>query len=127
MLIAIAGPIGAGKSTVARAVSRRLGIPFHAIDDDKRAVGESHPEFSRWVAESIPFPDEFRSTVFDRALHRLTEAYLALGVSEEAQTAAALLGYNFPGSDWYIDSYSLLQSAQLQPEPSEDSWLSKRF
>lgn len=73
MLIAIAGTIGAGKSTVARAVSSRLGVPFHAIDDDKRHIGEAHPEFATWVAESIPFPDDFRTKVFDRALDRLTE------------------------------------------------------
>jgi len=41
------------------------------------------------------------------ALHRLTEAYLALGVQEEARRTASVLGYNFPGSPWYQDSYSL--------------------
>lgn len=73
MLIAIAGTIGAGKSTVARAVSQRLGIPFHAIDNDKRAVGATHPHFARWVAESTPFPDDFRVAVFGRALLRIAE------------------------------------------------------
>jgi outer membrane protein assembly factor BamD len=41
------------------------------------------------------------------ALHRLTEAYLALGVQEEARRTASVLGYNFPGSPWYRDSYDL--------------------
>ena len=45
------------------------------------------------------------------ALHRLTEAYLAIGVMEEAQATAAVLGHNFPGSDWYRDSYRLLAGA----------------
>jgi dephospho-CoA kinase len=71
MIIAIAGSIGAGKSTVAKAVSRRLGIPFHEIDEDKRVVGRSYPEFPRWVAESTPFPDDFRRAVFARALEQL--------------------------------------------------------
>lgn len=44
------------------------------------------------------------------ALHRLVEAYVAMGVSEEARQHAAVLGYNFPGSEWYRDSYDLLTS-----------------
>ncbi len=42
------------------------------------------------------------------ALHRLVESYVALGVDEEATRAAAVLGYNYPGSRWYQDSYTLL-------------------
>ena len=61
------------------------------------------------------------------ALHRLTEAYLALGVQAEAQTAAAVLGYNYPGSDWYRDSYVLLTGANLEPAADERSWISRTF
>src|ERR1700733_5689434 len=43
------------------------------------------------------------------ALYRLVEAYLGLGINEEAQTAAAVLGHNFPDSDWYHDAYDLLK------------------
>lgn len=42
------------------------------------------------------------------ALHRLVEAYVALGVDEEATEVAAVLGYNFPGSQWYEDTYRLM-------------------
>jgi outer membrane protein assembly factor BamD len=59
------------------------------------------------------------------ALHRLVECYLALGIAEEAQTAAAVLGHNFPGSEWYQDSYALLVDANLRPESSHKSWMSK--
>ncbi|HEX6114589.1 MAG TPA: outer membrane protein assembly factor BamD [Geminicoccaceae bacterium] len=48
------------------------------------------------------------------ALHRLTEAYLALGLQQEAQKNAAVLGYNFPGSEWYMDSYALLNGGTSQ-------------
>lgn len=48
------------------------------------------------------------TTHVPEALHRLVECYLALGVKSEAQESAAVLGYNFPGSDWYADSYFLL-------------------
>ncbi len=61
------------------------------------------------------------------ALHRLTEAYLAIGVTDEAQAAAAVLGYNYPGSDWYLDSYALLGESELEPEAKEGSWLTGAF
>jgi len=48
------------------------------------------------------------TTHVPEALHRLVESYLSLGVKSEAQEAAAVLGYNFPGSDWYQDSYYLM-------------------
>ena len=61
------------------------------------------------------------------ALHRLTEAYLAIGVPAEAQTAAAVLGHNYPGSEWYEFSYALLVDADLAPEVDEGSWISRVF
>lgn len=42
------------------------------------------------------------------ALHRMVEAYVALGVDEEARQIASVLGYNFPGSRWYEDTYELM-------------------
>jgi outer membrane protein assembly factor BamD len=59
------------------------------------------------------------------ALHRLVECYLALGVQQEAKMAAAVLGHNFPGSDWYADTYYLLEGVDLRPERSERSWLNR--
>ena len=61
------------------------------------------------------------------ALHRLVEAYMSLGIKSEAQTAAAILGYNYPGSDWYQDSYALLAGQGLKPEENKDSWISKAW
>ncbi len=61
------------------------------------------------------------------ALHRLTEAYLALGLPNEAQTSAAVLGHNYPGSRWYQHSYALLLDSDLEPEADEGSWISRVF
>jgi outer membrane protein assembly factor BamD len=61
----------------------------------------------------------------EEALARLTESYYAMGLTSEAQTAAAVLGQNYPDSQWYQDSYKLLQSNGLQPRESSGSWLSK--
>ena len=61
----------------------------------------------------------------EEALYRLTEAYLAMGVSNEAQTAAAILGHNFPESQWYSDAVALLKTDGLTPQEHTDSWMSK--
>ena len=61
----------------------------------------------------------------EEALARLVEAYYAMGVTNEAQAAAAVLGQNYPDSQWYKDSYRLLQSGGLEPRQSSTSWLSK--
>jgi outer membrane protein assembly factor BamD len=63
----------------------------------------------------------------EEALSRLVECYYALGVVPEAQTAAAVLGHNFPDSKWYKDSYSLLQTGGYAPSEDENSWISKAF
>ncbi len=62
------------------------------------------------------------------ALHRLVESYLSLGLVGEAQTAAAILGHNFRGSQWYADSYALLTGVGVQPENvGDDSWLNQTY
>ncbi|MGE0503005.1 MAG: outer membrane protein assembly factor BamD [Rhizobiaceae bacterium] len=61
----------------------------------------------------------------EEALARLTEAYFAMGLASEAQAAAAVLGHNYPDSQWYGDSVKLLQSGGLEPRENAGSWLSK--
>jgi outer membrane protein assembly factor BamD len=61
------------------------------------------------------------------ALLRLTECYLALGVTDEAQTAGAVLGYNYPGTNWYEASYALLKGKNLEPKKKSGSWLTSIF
>ena len=68
-----------------------------------------------------------RTNQTEEALARLAEAYLALGIVNEAQTAAAVLGHNYPDSVWYKDTYTLLQTKGLEPRESTDSWMSKAF
>lgn len=63
----------------------------------------------------------------EEALMRLTEAYLSLGIVAEAQTAAAVLGHNFPESPWYKDAYVLLQSGGTAPRETSSSWISRLF
>lgn len=61
------------------------------------------------------------------ALHRLVEAYLSLGLTDEAQTAGAILGYNYKSNEWYERSFELLRSKGLKPKSSGNSWLSQIY
>ena len=63
----------------------------------------------------------------EEALMRLTEAYMALGIVNEAQTAAAVLGHNFPDSRWYQDAYRIVKSSGLEPQENQGSWISRSF
>jgi outer membrane protein assembly factor BamD len=63
----------------------------------------------------------------EEALMRLTEAYMTLGIVDEAKTSAAVLGHNFPDSPWYQDAYNLVKSRGLEPAENKNSWISKAF
>jgi outer membrane protein assembly factor BamD len=63
----------------------------------------------------------------EEALARLTEAYMAIGIVGEAQTAAAVLGHNFPDSRWYKDAYNLVKSGGLEPSENPGSYISRAF
>lgn len=79
--------------------------------------------------------NRFRTVVEDyqetahvqEALYRLTEAYLSMGVAQEAQAAAAVLGFNYPRSRWYNKAFRLLRGQNLQPAARNSSWLSRAF
>jgi outer membrane protein assembly factor BamD len=63
----------------------------------------------------------------EEALTRLTEVYMAMGIAEEAQTAAAVLGHNFPDSRWYKDAYNLVKAGGFEPSENPTSWISRAF
>jgi outer membrane protein assembly factor BamD len=63
----------------------------------------------------------------EEALMRLTEAYLSIGIVSEAQTAAAVLGHNFPNSSWYKNAYTLVKTGGHEPSENKGSWISRAF
>src|SRR5260370_42509261 len=63
----------------------------------------------------------------EEALARLTEAYMAIGIVGAAQTAAAVLGHNFPDSRWYKDAYTLVKAGGLGPSVNQESYFSRAF
>lgn len=76
-------------------------------------VGRFYERRGQWLAASMRFRtvvDQYQMTMHvPEALMRLTESYLALGVPIEAEKAAAVLGANYPGTDWYKHAYALMQ------------------
>ena len=108
------------------------------IDLTRDHLAGKDMEIGRWYEGRLQYLaaiNRFRSVVekyqttshVPEALERLTECYLALGVTDEAQTAAAVLGYNYPGSTWYQVSYDLLKAKNLKPEKKPGSWLNDVF
>ena len=72
--------------------------------------------------------EDFQTTSHTpEALHRLVEAYLSLGMTEEAQTAGAILGHNYQSTEWYEDSYTLLTSQGLKMRDRGNNWLSQIY
>ena len=63
------------------------------------------------------------STHIEEALYRLTEGYLLLGLTNEARTAAAVLGHNYPSSTWYQQAFALLGKQGLAPAMNSGSWM----
>ena len=63
------------------------------------------------------------STHVEEALYRLTEAYLLLGLTNEASTAAAVLGHNYPTSSWYKEAFDILGKQGLAPAVNNGSWM----
>lgn len=88
-------------------------------------VGRYYLERREYIASINRFKrvvDTFPQTRHvEEALARLTEAYYAMGLVQEAQASASVLGQNFPESEWYKDSYALLQSKGLEPRAGTGS------
>jgi outer membrane protein assembly factor BamD len=92
-------------------------------------IGRFYERSGNWLAANLRFRrviENYQTTSHaPEALHRLVETYLALGIPEEAQKSAAVLGANYPGSKWYQRSYELIQRhvrtppPQPQPEPQQ--------
>ncbi len=117
------------RSAYAQDAQAKLALTRDHLAGKQMAVGRYYLERGHFVAAINRFQNvvkEYQTTSHTpEALHRLVESYLSLGVTDEAQATAAVLGHNFPRSDWYRDSYALLQGRNLSPSDSDDSWISQ--
>ncbi len=116
-------------SEYGRDAQLKLELTDDHLAGKEMTIGRWYQERNEWVAALNRFRNvivQYQTTSHvPEALLRLTETYLAIGVVGEAQTAAAVLGHNFPGSPWYQDSYDLLAKHNLVPQLNEESWISE--
>lgn len=116
-------------SEYAQAARRKLESARDQLAGKEMSVGRYYMErrdFTGAINRYKTVVTQYQRTRHvEEALARLTEAYMAIGVVSEAQTAAALLGHNFPESPWYKDAYNLVKSNGLEPSENKSSWMSR--
>jgi len=109
-----------------RDARRRMDLILDHLAGKEMEVGRFYLERGNHLAAINRFKtvvDNYQTTSqVPEALHRLAESYTALGLTEEAQQVAAVLGYNYPASGWYVDSYAMLTGEQVArpPQPEDD-------
>ncbi len=115
----------------ARDSQLKLDLTFDQLAGKEMDIGRWYLEQGHYNAAINRFRqvvDNYETTTHTpEALHRLTEAYLTLGLVEEARASAAVLGHNFPGSDWYIDSYALLVDDSVRTPEAEEGFFESLF
>jgi len=123
------------ESAYARDARLKLDMVYDQLAGKEMAVGRFYLQRDQHLAAINRFrivvenPNYQRTTHVPEALHRLVEAYLSTGMTEEAQRMAAILGYNYPGDVWYQRTYALMQGAGIDTVPPEEAerrgWLSR--
>ncbi len=118
-------------SSYAAQARKRLKIAKDLIAAQDMTVGRYYMKRGEFLAAINRFrtvvTDHQETAHVEEALSRLTESYMAVGLTSEAQTAAAVLGHNFPESQWYKDAYTLLQTDGLEPREDTGSWISRQW
>jgi outer membrane protein assembly factor BamD len=119
------------KSEYVSDARKKIHVAKDQLAGKEMEVGRFYLQKRNYTAAINRFRDvvaKFQTTRHvEEALMRLTEAYMALGITGEAQTAAAVLGHNFPDSTWYRDAHVLLKSGGLEPREDAGSWISRSF
>ena len=116
-------------SRYARDAKLKLDLARDHLAGKEMSVGRYYEKQSQYLAAINRFRtviNDFQTTTHvPEALHRLVECYVALGLTEEAKKTAAILGFNYPGSSWYADTYKLVRvTDSTLPQPEKSSgWL----
>lgn len=111
-------------SKYARDATLKLDLTRDHLAGKEMAIGRWYLRKREYLAAISRFRqvvDKFQTTShIPEALHRLSEAYSALGLKTEARRVAAVLGHNYPGSEWYMDSYSLMTGPDIRNKEEEE-------
>jgi outer membrane protein assembly factor BamD len=115
----------------ARDATLKIDLTMDHLAGKEMAVGRYYLQRGDYIGAINRFRtvvEQYATTPqIAEALERLTEAYYSLGLDREAQTAAAVLGANYPGSPWYQDAYNILKGRNLKPMEDRGSWISQAF
>jgi outer membrane protein assembly factor BamD len=118
-------------SDYARSAILKFDLAFDHLAGKEMEIGRYYLKRKHYTAAIKRFRvvvQDFQTTTHTaEALMRLVEAYLALGFTAEAQTAGAILGYNYQSSPFYQDAFALLNANGLKPEAKGDSWLASVY
>ncbi len=118
-------------SEYARSAVLKFDLAFDHLAAKEMEIGRYYLKRGHYTAAINRFRvvvEQFQTTSHTpEALHRLVECYLSLGLTDEAQTAGAILGHNFRSTEWYTDSYALLTGQGLEPSALGDSWLASVY
>ncbi len=114
-------------SEYAQSAILKFDLAFDHLASKEMEIGRYYLKRGHYAAAVNRFRvvvEQYQTTSHTpEALHRLVEAYLSLGLTDEAQTAAAILGHNYQSTEWYQDSYDLLTQAGLRPGVLGNNWL----
>jgi len=118
-------------SEYARSSVLKFDLAFDHLAAKEMEIGRYYLKRDHYAAAINRFRvvvEDFQTTTHTaEALHRLVEAYLSLGLTDEAQTAGAILGYNYQSSSWYEDSFKLLTGRGLELKATGDNWLGQIY
>ena len=106
------------KSNYAQDARFKIDLTRDHLAGKEMAIGRYYERKGQYLAAINRFKivtEKYQTTTHvPEALHRLTESYLALGIVDQAKETAAILGHNFPGSEWYVDTYEIIENKKIQ-------------
>ena len=106
------------KSNYAQDAKFKIDLTRDHLAGKQMAIGRYYERKGQYLAAINRFKivtEKYQTTTHvPEALHRLTESYLALGIVDQAKETAAILGHNFPGSEWYVDTYEIIENKNIQ-------------
>ncbi len=106
------------KSNYAQDAKFKIDLTRDHLAGKEMAIGRYYERKRQYLAAINRFKnvtEKYQTTTHvPEALHRLTESYLALGIVDQAKETAAILGHNFPGSEWYVDTYEIIENKKIQ-------------
>lgn len=120
-----------GDTPYAKDADNRIRVAEDTLAANEMEVGRYYQDRKNYVAAinryKVVVTDYQTTAHVEEALYRLVECNMTLGITNEAQNVAAVLGHNFPNSSWYKSAYALLSSGGLAPAEDSGSWISKAW